>query len=557
MKVFNTLSGQKEDFLPQGDGVKMYVCGVTPYAEAHIGHAMSYIIFDVIRRYLQFRGYQLKYVQNITDIDDKIIDRANSLGIPPSELAKKYTDSFDEDMAALNIYRADTDKYPRATEEIPKIIEVIRGLVAKGYAYPAKGSVYFRVRKAADYGRLANRNLESMMAGARIEAGQEKEYPMDFTLWKASKPGEPSWESPWAAGRPGWHIECSAMSLKYLGDTLDIHGGGQDLIFPHHENEIAQSESFTGKKPFVKYWLHNGLLQLGEEKMSKSLGNLITIKEALDKYSADAIRIFVLSSHYRSPLTYSEEALEAAEKGAERLAQVISRDDLTGSAGEALDAEPHRKQFIEVMDDDFNTPQALAAIFDLARAINQASDEGHTIIRGQQALLELADVLGLTLKVPEEQSFEARLYNEVLELYKHNKFSEFIERVNANLAELDRNKTIYTALLTFLRNQLAHDKYPSLDTLVTNTKYYKESLDSLHNKMKYATPQDYEGVLPVLTNLDASASVNTSAYVSIREQLREAKQWQLADEIRAELAQLGVVLEDTFEGTKIVWKRKR
>jgi len=359
---------------------------------------MSYIIFDVIRRYLQFRGYQLKYVQNITDIDDKIIARANSLGIPPSELAKKYTDSFDEDMAALNIYRADTDKYPRATEEIPKIIEVIQGLVAKGYAYPAKGSVYFRVRKAADYGRLANRNLESMMAGAHIEAGQEKEYPMDFTLWKASKPGEPSWESPWGAGRPGWHIECSAMSLKYLGDTLDIHGGGQDLIFPHHENEIAQSESFTGKKPFVKYWLHNGLLQLGEEKMSKSLGNLITIKEALDKYSADAIRIFVLSSHYRSPLTYSEEALEAAEGGAERLLRVISRDDVAGGVGEAFDAEPYHQRFIKAMDDDFNTPQALATLFDLAREINQAGDAGIDIDEAQSILLSLARaVLGLKL----------------------------------------------------------------------------------------------------------------------------------------------------------------
>ena len=399
MKVYNTLSGKKEEFVPQGDEVKMYVCGVTPYDDAHIGHAMSYIIFDVIRRYLLFRGYGLKYVQNVTDIDDKIINRANQRGISVSKLAKEYTDSFDEDMKALNIVKAETDKYPKATEEIPKIIEVIQGLVDKGYAYAAAGSVYFRVRQVADYGKLANRNLESMMAGARIEAGQEKEYPMDFTLWKASKPGEPSWSSPWGEGRPGWHIECSAISLKYLGETIDIHGGGQDLIFPHHENEIAQSESFTGKKPFVKYWLHNGLLQFGEEKMSKSLGNLIKIKEALTRYSADAIRIFVLSSHYRSPITYFEEALEAAGGGAERLLRVISREDIATDAANILDAKSYRQQFIKAMDDDFNTPQALGILFDLARAINQAADSGTGISEAQKILSKLSsDIFGLKLE---------------------------------------------------------------------------------------------------------------------------------------------------------------
>ncbi len=396
MKVFNTLSGQKEEFLPQGDEVKMYVCGVTPYSDAHLGHAMSYIIFDAIRRYLQFRGYKVKYVQNITDIDDKIINRANQRGIPVRELADKYTDSYFADMAALNVVPADI--YPRATEEIPKIIEVVQGLVDKGYAYPANGSVYFRVRNVSDYGKLAHRTLESMMAGARIEVGQEKEHPMDFVLWKASKPGEPSWESPWGPGRPGWHIECSAMSLKYLGDTIDIHGGGQDLIFPHHENEIAQSESFTGKKPFVKYWLHNGLVQLGGDKMSKSLGNLITIKDALQKYSADAIRIFALNSHYRSPLKYSVAALEAAKIGVKRLLRVVSREDNANGSGETLDAEPYRQQFIEAMEDDFNTPQALAALFDLARKINEAGDAGINYSNAQNTLLSLArEVLGLKL----------------------------------------------------------------------------------------------------------------------------------------------------------------
>ncbi len=403
MKVYNTLSGQKEEFSPQSDVVKMYVCGVTPYDHCHIGHGMSYIVFDVVRRYLQFRGYKVKYVQNITDIDDKIIDRANQLGIPPRELAEKYTNSYFEDMDALNIERADI--YPRATEEIPKIIEVLQGLIDKGYAYPAGGSVYFRVRKVADYGKLAHRSLDSMMPSECAVGSEEKEDPIDFALWKASKPGEPSWESPWGRGRPGWHIECSAMSLKYLGDTLDIHGGGQDLIFPHHENEIAQSESFTGIKPFVKYWLHNGLVQLGEDKMSKSLGNLITIKQALEKYSPDAMRIFILSSHYRSPLTYSEEGLEAAERGVERLTQAISRQDPTGGKSKALDAEPYRKQFIEAMDDDFNTAQALAVLFDLARAINQAGDAGVSIDKAQSTLISLArEVLGL--KLPETRTVQ-------------------------------------------------------------------------------------------------------------------------------------------------------
>jgi cysteinyl-tRNA synthetase len=398
IKVYSTLSRQKEEFLPQGDEVKMYVCGITPYDHCHFGHAMSYIAFDVIRRYLRFRGYKVKYVQNVTDIDDKIIDRANQRGVSTQELVKQYTDSFDEDMRALNIIKAETDVYPKATEEIPKIIEVIQGLIAKGYAYPAGGSVYFMVRKAADYGKLSHRSLESMRAAEGAMGSEEKEDAMDFALWKASKPGEPYWESPWGKGRPGWHIECSAMSLKYLGDTLDIHGGGQDLVFPHHENEIAQSESFTGVKPFVKYWLHNGLVQLGEEKMSKSLGNLITIKEALAKYSPDAIRIFILSSHYRSPLTYSEEGLEAAERGAERLLRVASRNDTTGGKDKAFDAEPYREQFIEAMDDDFNTAKALGILFDLASTINQAGDADVSIDKAQSTLLSLArEVLGLKL----------------------------------------------------------------------------------------------------------------------------------------------------------------
>jgi len=495
LKVYNTLSGQKEEFLPYGDEVKVYVCGVTPYDESHIGHAMSYIVFDVIKRYLQVRGYKVKYVQNITDIDDKIIDRANKLGIPASELAGKFADSHFEDMDALNIARADV--YPRATEEIPKIIEVIQGLIDKGHAYPAQGSVYFRVGSVPDYGKLAHRSLESMLAEARVEAGEEKEHSMDFALWKAAKPGEPSWESPWGKGRPGWHIECSAMSLKYLGDMIDIHGGGQDLIFPHHENEIAQSEGFTGAKPFVKYWLHNGLLQLGVDKMSKSIGNLITIKEALGKYSADALRIFVLGSHYRSPLTYSELALEAAESGADRLRQAVQVEGREKKGDGQVDTEPYRQRFIEAMDDDFNTPQAMAALFDLARDINRASDEDYSVAAAQQALKELSGVLGLTLKEMEKPPLDAE---------------PFIELQKSTIAKIRKAK---------------------LDKVIEEVE-----------KLLYEQGEDVEDAAPYINLLRG-----------VRDALREGGQFQLADDIRAKLSELGIALEDAAKGT--VWRRKR
>jgi len=459
MKVYNTLSGQKEEFLPQGDEVKMYVCGVTPYSDCHMGHAMSYIIFDVIRRYLQFRDYKVKYVQNITDIDDKIIDRANRLGIATGELAEKYTESFYEDMDALNINRADI--YPKATEEIPKIIEVIQGLVDREYAYPAGGSVYFRVKSVPDYGKLSHRSLESMMSAEGALGSDDKESPMDFVLWKAAKPGEPSWESPWGAGRPGWHIECSAMSLKYLSGAIDIHGGGQDLVFPHHENEIAQSESLTGVKPFVKYWLHNGLLQLDEEKMSKSLGNLITIEEAVEKYSADAIRIFVLSSHYRSPLTYSEEALEAAEKGADRLRQAIHGEGKREKDEGGIDTEAYRQRFIDVMDDDFNTPQAIATLFDLARDINRLSDEGYSIIRGQQMLLELANIPGLTLKPREELPLDAEYIAQTYALVHQE-----LDRVPVYNDKSDAERMIYD--LVEVRQELRKSKQWQQADMVRN-----------------------------------------------------------------------------------------
>lgn len=411
MKVFNTLSGKKEDFQPQGDEVKVYVCGVTPYDECHIGHAMSYIIFDVIRRYLKNRGYRVRHIQNITDIDDKIIDRANARGILARKLAEDYTARFFEDMKALNIERV--DEYPRATGEIDKIIEVIGGLIDKGHAYPAGGSVYFRVESCPDYGKLSRRSLESMMSGScSLEMGREKEHPMDFALWKAVKPGEPSWPSPWGDGRPGWHIECSAMSLKYLGESIDIHGGGQDLVFPHHENEIAQSECFTGRRPFVKYWLHNGMLKFGDEKMSKSLGNLVTIRQAIADYGVDGLRLFVLNSHYRSPLTYSEETLAAAVRGAERLREAAtSRDDGENPAG--IDLDGPRTQFVAAMDDDFNTARALAVMFDLARDINRAADSGADVAAAQALLREFGEILGLNFEAPHKASLDSAPFREL------------------------------------------------------------------------------------------------------------------------------------------------
>jgi cysteinyl-tRNA synthetase len=416
MKIYNTLSGQKEEFEPIGDEVKMYVCGVTPYDNSHFGHALSYVFFDTIRRYLKYRGYKVKYVQNITDIDDKIIKRANQRGISTVELAGKYTESFSEDMKSLNVMPPDIT--PHATGEIEMIIKVIEGLIEKGYAYVTDdGSVYFRVTRDEDYGKLSHRTLDMMQAGARIEVGETKEHPMDFALWKASKPEEPFWESPWGKGRPGWHIECTAMSLKYLGEQIDIHGGGQDLIFPHHENEIAQAESYTGKSPFARYWMHNGFLQLGAEKMSKSTGNLVSIKEALAEHSADAIRIFILGSLYRSPLSFSWEGMESGEKGAERLSRALNRENAPQSGTQPLNAESYRDTFIEYMDDDFNTAQGLSVIFDLARAINQAADEGRDITEAQNILHELAgNVMGLRLKPSDskEGAVEAAPFIELL-----------------------------------------------------------------------------------------------------------------------------------------------
>ena len=331
IKIYNTLTRKKEPFETIKSGlVRMYVCGPTVYNQAHIGHAMSALVFDIIRRYLEYRGYEVEHAMNFTDVDDKIIARAKREGVDPFQLAEGYIVDFRHNLEDLNILPATFN--PRATQEMDQIITMIQGLIDKGYAYPApNGDVYFRVQRDEDYGKLSGRHLDDMRAGARIEVGEDKEHPMDFALWKAAKPDEPYWESPWGRGRPGWHIECSAMNLHHLGEQIDLHGGGNDLIFPHHENEIAQTESYTGL-PFARYWVHNGMLQLSGEKMSKSTGNLITIDEFLETYDADALRFLVLNSSYRGPLTFTKEVVAQAENALDRLRSAL-RPALPGASG--------------------------------------------------------------------------------------------------------------------------------------------------------------------------------------------------------------------------------
>ncbi len=406
IRLYNTLTRKKEDFQTHQPGlVKMYVCGVTVYNDAHVGHAMSSLVFDIVRRYLEYRGYSVKHVMNFTDVDDKIINRANQLGIPPLELSNKYIADYRQNLLDLNILPASAT--PQVSKTMPQIISFIEGLIERGYAYPAaNGDVYFRVTKDEDYGRLSARKIEDMQAGARIEIEEQKEHPMDFALWKAAKPGEISWQSPWGQGRPGWHIECSAMNLVELGEQIDIHGGGNDLIFPHHENEIAQTECYTGKE-FSRYWMHNGMLQLGGEKMSKSLGNIISIKEFLSKRDADVMRMLVLNGSYRAPLVFNEETLDGAEKGLERIKSALrpASTKETDSNAESVTGLPAamdtvKKAFIEAMDDDFNTAGALGAIFDFVRITNTARDAGATDAQlkpAQDTIRELTGVLGLRL----------------------------------------------------------------------------------------------------------------------------------------------------------------
>ena len=393
LHIHNTLTGNKEDFFPlQEKKVGMYVCGVTVYDLCHIGHARSAIVFDMIYRYFRYRGYQVTFVRNFTDIDDKIIRRANEEGVNSKTIAERYIGEFNIDMGRLGLEKPSVE--PRATEHIPDMVQLISTLIQKGSAYQGGGDIFFSVEKFKDYGKLSKRNLEEMQAGARVEIDEKKKNPLDFALWKASKPGEPFWESPWGKGRPGWHIECSVMSQKYLGETFDIHGGGRDLTFPHHENEIAQSEAATGK-PFVRYWIHNGFVNINKEKMSKSLGNILTIKEILKEWHAEVLRLFFLSHHYRSPVDYSEDSFLEAKSGLDRFYMTLNviQEELkkplistpslpSPSKGEGMGGglpvvencrkaiESFQGKFEEAMDDDFNTAEALGYFYDLQTHLN-------------------------------------------------------------------------------------------------------------------------------------------------------------------------------------------
>jgi cysteinyl-tRNA synthetase len=464
LTLYNTLTNQKEEFIPlEKNKVRMYVCGPTVYDTCHIGHARCYVAFDVIRRYLEYCGHEVTFVENFTDVDDKIIKKSNETGEDPFDIAERNIQDYFRDMDALNVKRADI--YPRATQHIKDMIVFIERLLEKGYSYTADGDVYFSVEKATDYGKLSGVNVDQMKAGARVAVDEKKRDPLDFALWKKAKDGEPKWESPWGEGRPGWHIECSTMSLKHLGETLDIHGGGQDLIFPHHENEIAQSEAYSGKQ-FVRYWLHNGFVTIREEKMSKSLGNIVSVEDLLQEYSPETLRYFLVASHYRKPIDFDEAALEEARKAVTRLLNTIGlvKEAVKGEqrdlAGEPFSIDEYRERFQEAMDDDFNTPAALSVLFELARDTNRRIEEKNI---DRESLEKVLD----TFKV---------LAGDVLGLFFEAKTEEFSE-----------------------------------------------------------------DLLEIL--------------IAVREMVREKKLWDISDTIRDRLKEVGIVLEDTSEGTR--WKFAR
>ena len=414
MKLYNTLTRTKEEFVPIEEGkVKMYVCGPTVYNFFHIGNARPFIMFDTFRRYLEYRGYDVKYIQNFTDVDDKIIKRGNEEGITPEQVADKYIDEYFKDADGLGIKRATV--HPRVTDNINEIIEFIKELEEKGYAYAVNGEVYFDTQKFEGYGKLSKQNQEDLEAGARIEVNSQKRHPMDFVLWKPRKEGEPGWESPWSVGRPGWHIECSVMSKRYLGDTIDIHAGGQDLAFPHHENEIAQSEARSGKT-FSNYWIHNGYININNEKMSKSKGNFFTVRDIADKYDLEVVRFFMLSAHYRNPVNFSDEMLSQSKAGLERLYNTKEKLEFTLSNLKVADIKEDekslseelnsfREKFITAMDDDINTADAISVIFELARFINTNVNEESSIEFAKKCLAEfeeLTNVLNIVNKKQEE-----------------------------------------------------------------------------------------------------------------------------------------------------------
>ena len=451
MKLYNTMTMKKEEFLPLTPGkVKMYACGPTVYNYFHVGNARPLIMFDVLRRYFEYRGYEVTFVQNFTDIDDKIINRANEGGITSAEVAEKYIAEYLTDARGLGV--RDATHHPKATENVGEIIAMVSKLIEKGFAYQRGSDVYYRTSQFADYGKLSRQPLEELVAGARVDVADVKENPMDFALWKGAKPGEPSWESPWGQGRPGWHIECSAMAARFLGETIDIHCGGQDLIFPHHENEIAQSEGCNGCQ-FVRYWLHNGFISIDSKKMSKSLGNFFTVREAAAAYGYENIRMFMLMSHYRSPLNYSGEILVQAKNALDRIKTAKGALEFISENGsdEVNDSEKafitvalprFRERFVEAMDDDFNTADAIAAIFELVRESNAVAagpgpskEFAHTAL---ELLTELADVLGILYADTDESSLDAEVEELIEARQAARKIKDWAEadRIRNKLGEM-------------------------------------------------------------------------------------------------------------------------
>ncbi len=451
VRLFNTLTGRVEDLVPRDPGiVRIYTCGPTVYDYTHIGHLRPALVTDTLVRHLRGRGWAVQWISNFTDVDDRIITRANAEGITPNSYAERYIRDYLENMDAVGV-RA-VERYARVTEHIAEIVDMVETIIRKGFAYEVDGDVYFSVQAKSDYGKLSGRSLDEMVAGARVRVDERKHHPMDFALWKAAKPGEPSWESPWGPGRPGWHIECSAMSLHYLGDNFDVHGGGDDLIFPHHENEIAQSEAYTGAEPFVRVWLHNAMVQIDREKMSKSLGNFVTLKEVRRRLPAGALRLFMLSTHYRKPLAYSPEALEEAQRAWSRLvagkrnAVFALRGGGIGTADDlAAVADATAAAFCEALDDDLNTSGALGALFDLVRAINLAlprSDGGVGLRRAVEVLEACGNELGLWEGLSEEHAGTAttealvQMLLDVRQRARGYRDWEVSDQIRAQLAEL-------------------------------------------------------------------------------------------------------------------------
>lgn len=474
MKIYNTMNGALEDFIPiKENTVNMYVCGPTVYNYIHIGNARPLIFFDTVRRYFEYKGYNVKFVQNFTDVDDKMIDKANQEGVTVKEIAERYIREYFEDTSKLNIKEEGMIR-PKATENIPEMIKLVEKLIEKGHAYEIDGDVYFDIESYPDYGKLSHQKIEELVSGARIEINDKKKSPLDFTLWKKAKEKEPMWQSPWGEGRPGWHLECSAMSEKYLGEIFDIHGGGQDLIFPHHENEIAQSVCATGHS-FAKYWMHNGYINIKGEKMSKSKGNFFLLREVLAKYDGNVLRFFILSSHYRKPVEFSEEELVMAESGYERIQNALNRlkeieKNIQNNSSEIIEAEKEfaskyndsKKKFEEAMDEDFNTAMAIGSVFELIKALNKYIDDTSENNRNINLLKDvemyikkvMEEVLGI--KLEKEKSIDNTLTVDLIEFLvqlrwdaKQNKNWEIADKIRKKLSEIgvelkdQKDKTIW------------------------------------------------------------------------------------------------------------------